>query len=314
MIATIFEFEPNESLRILFQDLFRQYVSSSVTVQSEPPYNPLRYIKLLQAAIPPERGISLTAETFSVYAYRVYIKAYFSIRNIYGGDYRSFLGSDVSEFFPAVAVQDRMVFVPVGLARTLVGSIDEMPPFSALKEGGVLELDYQNETAIKNAVQVLAEILRREFMHNLQAYSEFENAAELDLQKIADDLNTDIDYVRHVLKGETRAFERSAYGHIGFELTPRSGPLNHWTKATLKLENNSDTDLTNVLVKIKGPVSVLREPIRTSLPAHSTIEETISIKPHDPGEFPIEISCVLPEDKSFADWIRGKAIWFTSTT
>ena len=310
MIVTIFELEPDETRRTLFEDLFRRYVSPSVTVQAEPPYDALRYIKLLQAAIPPERGISLSADTFSVYSYRLYIKAYFSIRNIYS--YRSFLGHDVSNFFPAVAIQDRMVFVPIGLARTLVGGIDVLPPFSALKEGGALELDYRNEAAIKNAVQLLADTLRRDFMRSLQAYSEFENVAELDLQKIADDLNMDLEYVQHVLKGETRAFEGGAYGQLNVELTPRSGPLNHWTKATLTLENTSDTDLTNALIKVKGPVSVLPEPIQVSVPAHSTKQETISIKPHDPGDFPIEISWVLAEDKSFADWIRGKPIWFTS--
>ena len=137
MIVTIFELSQDEKRRTLLEDLFRQYVSPSITVRTEAPYDALRYIKLLQAAIPPEKGLSLSADAFSVYSYRMYMRAYFSIYSMYGGSYRSFLGNDAANFFPAVAVQERMVFVPLGLARTIVGSLDSlMPLFSALKEGG----------------------------------------------------------------------------------------------------------------------------------------------------------------------------------
>src|ERR1044071_5391386 len=107
MIVTVFELEPKEERRTLLEKLFRQYVSPSAVVKAAASQDALRYIKLLQAAIPPGKGIQLSSEEFGIYSYRMYIKAYFTIRNMYGLNYRSFLGNDVSNFFPAVAVQDR---------------------------------------------------------------------------------------------------------------------------------------------------------------------------------------------------------------
>lgn len=312
MIVTIFETLPNENRRMLLEKLFRQYVFPGAIVKSEHPKDAVRYIKLLQAAVPPEKGISLSVEDFDISSYRLYLKAYFSIRNSYGSNSRSFQADGALSFFPAVAVHDRMVFVPLGLANHLVGDNYRsfMPPFSALKEGGVLELDYDDERAVTSAMRSVADLLRREFIRNFQAYSEIENVAGIDLQQIADDLNTDIEYVRYLLKGQTRPFDDYLKVNVG--LVPASGPVSTWTKATLKLENNSDYDLTNVLVRFKGPVSVLPEPLETSIPAHSATEVTISIKPQNPGPFPIEISCLLPEHQRLAKLIRGRDVWFES--
>src|SRR6185369_14975419 len=149
MRVNIFELKGVPSKRALLQELFEKSLFPGVTVMREEfPPDPggrdqgWRYLKLLQAAIPPEQGISLGLDEFSYSIYRIYIKAYFSMSGSYFGNTRGFSGSDLLQFFPAVAVHDRMVLVPLGLRRSLVRSNEEFPAFPALKAGGVLELDF----------------------------------------------------------------------------------------------------------------------------------------------------------------------------
>src|SRR5678815_530011 len=113
MRVSIFELKGVPSKRELLEELFAKSLFPDVTVTREEfPPEPggrdqgWRYLKLLQAAIPPEQGISLGLDEFSYSIYRVYIKAYFSISNYYWNNTRSFTGGELLDFFPAVAVQD----------------------------------------------------------------------------------------------------------------------------------------------------------------------------------------------------------------
>src|SRR5215213_6320741 len=136
MKVSIFELKGVPSKRALVEELFGKSLFPGVTVTREEfPPEPggrdqgWRYLKLLQAAIPPERGISLGLDEFSYSIYRVYIKAYFSMSGSYWNNTRGFSGPDLLAFFPAVAVQDRMVLVPLGLRRTLARSNEDFPAF-----------------------------------------------------------------------------------------------------------------------------------------------------------------------------------------
>lgn len=180
MRVSIFELKGVPSKRALLEELFGKSLFPGVTVTREEfPPEPggrdqgWRYLKLLQAAIPPEQGISLGLDEFSYSIYRVYIKAYFSMSGSYWGNTRGFHGGDLLSFFPAVAVQDRMVFVPLGLRRSLVRSNEEFPAFPALKAGGVLELDFDDENALRTAVRTVSEKLHATFLKELQAYRGF---------------------------------------------------------------------------------------------------------------------------------------------
>src|SRR3569832_105557 len=130
---------------------------------------------LLQAAIPPEQGIALSLDEFSYSVYRVYIKAYFSMSVSYWGSSRSFAGMDLLDFFPAVAVQDRMVLVPLGLRRKLARSDEEFPAFPAPQAGGGLELDFKDENALRTAVRTVSERLNADFLKDLQKYGSFQD-------------------------------------------------------------------------------------------------------------------------------------------
>lgn len=311
MKVTIFELSENESRRLLLEELFRKYLSPSISVAAEVS-DAERYVKLLQAAIPPAKEISLSLETLSDLHYRIYIKVYFSLnRSDYLYSSRSFIGPDLTYLFPAVSVQDRMVFVPEGLGMRLARTPHEMPSFAPFREGGVLELDFSDEGALRNAVGLVAAWVRDDFQQNLQAYAGHHDLREVSLPKIAEDLNTDVGYIQQVLKGDEFAFERASYRSVACTIEPDRCSPGRWTKVQLRVENRSDVDLPNLLVQISGPVKIRPERIQVTVAAGETKEVPVAIRPDEPGEFPIEITFVLPEDRPFVGLVPYHHVWLT---
>jgi len=321
MRVSIFELKGVDSKRELLEQLFSQSLFPGVKVAREEfPPEPggrdqgWRYLKLLQAAIPPQQGISLGLDEFSYSLYRVYIKAYFSMTGAsYWGNTRSFAGGDLLDFFPAVAVQDRMVLVPLGLRRRLARSNEEFPAFPALKAGGVLELDFGDENALRTAVRMVSERLHGDFLKELQAYRSFQDLNSLSLQAVADDLNTDLGYLQHLLKGDEHVFDRSSYNSFEWTITPEELPINRWTKVKLGLRNNSDQDVDKLLVQIRGPVKVSPERIELTVAAHSSADTLVAIKPEESGDYPLEVVGVMPQDKPLAGFIQAKPVWVKFT-
>jgi hypothetical protein len=320
MRVSIFELKGVDSKRDLVEKLFAKSLFPGVTVtRDEFPPPPgsrdqgWRYLKLLQAAIPPERGISLGLDEFSYSIYRVYIKAYFSMSGSYWGSTRGFAGGDLLDFFPAVAVQDRMVLVPLGLRRTLARSSEDFPAFPALKAGGVLELDFNDENALRSAVRTVSEKLNADFLKELQAYRSFQDLSSLSLQALADDLNADLGYIQHLLKGDEHIFDGAAYKDFEWTITPEELPVNRWTKVTLSLRNNSDQNLDKLLVQIRGPVKVSPERIELTVAANASADTLVAIKPEESGDYPLEVVAVLPQDKPLAGFIQAKPVWVKFT-
>lgn len=316
MRVTIFELQGVPSKRELIQYLFSQSLFPGLTVAREqfPPETGgrdqgWRYLKLLQAAIPPEQGISLGLDEFSYSLYRVYIKAYFSMSGSYWGNTRGFSGSDLLDFFPAVAVQDRMVLVPAGLRRRLARSTEDLPAFPALKAGGVLELNFDDENAVRSAVRTVSERLHADFLKELQAYGSFQDLNGVSLQALADDLNTELGYIQHLLKGDEHVFDRASYNYFEWTLTPADLPVDRWTKVTLSLHNNSDQNIDKLLVQIRGPVKVTPERIELTVAAHASADTLVAIKPEEAGDYPLEIVGVLPQDKPLASFVQVRPVW-----
>ena len=320
MRVSIFELKGVDSKREIVEELFSKSLFPGVTVTREqfPPESGgrdqgWRYLKLLQAAIPPQQGISLGLDEFIYSLYRVYLKAYFSMSGSYLGSTRSFAGSDLLDFFPAVAVQDRMVLVPLGLRQKLVRSNEEFPAFPALKAGGVLELDFNDEDALRTAVRMVSERLHGDFLKELQAYRSFQDLSSLSLQALADDLNADLGYIQHLLKGDEHVFDQAAYNDFEWTMTPEELPVNRWTKVTLGLRNNSDQNVDKLLVQIRGPVKVSPERIELSVAAHSSADTLVAIKPEEIGDYPLEVVVVLPQDKPLAGFVQAKPVWVKFT-
>lgn len=312
MRVTIHEFRGTQSKREMIEELFRKFLYSGVTVATEefPPHygqgqEGWRYIKLLQAATPPEQGIRLSlADPFG--GFSPYIKAYFALT----GYHVTFGPSDLSySFFPAVSVQDRMVMVPFGLRQQLSLSNNGLSPFPAFKAGGVMELDFRDENSVRNAVRMVSERVQADFFKDLQAYSRFQDLHSVPLQELADDLNTDLGYLQHLLKGDEHIFDRASYNYFEWTISPEELPVNHWTRVRLSLKNNSDQELEKLSVQIRGPVKVSTDRIELTVAARSSAETEVAISPTESGDYPLEIVAVLPQDKPLAALVHARPIW-----
>lgn len=312
MRVTIHEFKGSESKRSQLEELFAKYLYPGVKVSTEgfpPEYGRAeqgwRYVKLLQAATPPAQGITLSFDAASFGGYRAYIKAYFALT----GRYLTYTDTIPHAFFPAVSVQDRMVLVPHGLKGQLAKGTNEMSPFPAFKEGGVLEVDFHDQNAVRNAVRLVSERLHADFLKDLQAYGRFQDLNSVPLQVLADDLNIDLGYLQHLLKGDQHVFDRASYNYFEWSITPEELPVNRWTKVTLTLKNNSDQELERLSVQLRGPVKVSPERIEMTVAARSSAETLVAVKPEESGDYPLEIVGVLPQDKPLAALVNARPIW-----
>jgi hypothetical protein len=255
----------------------------------------------------------LGLDEFSYSVYRVYIKAYFTMAGSYWPNSKGFGDGALLDFFPAVAAQDRMVLVPLGLRQRLARSGEDFPAFPALKAGGVLELDFNDENSVRSAVRMVSERLHADFLKDLQSYRNFQDLNGLSLQAVADDLNADVSYVQHLLKGDEHVFDRAAYNDFEWTITPRELPVNHWTKVTLSLRNNSDQDVEKLIVQVRGPVKVSPERIELTVAAHSSADTFVAIRPEESGDYPLEVVGVLPQDKPLAGFVQAKPVWVKFT-
>lgn len=312
MRVTIHEYRQTESKRALLEELFAKYLYPGVTVISEefpPDYSRAeqgwRYVKLLQAATPPEQGITLSIDASSFGGYRAYIRAYFALT----GRYLSYSDGVANAFFPAVSVQDRMVLVPNGLKPQLAKGTNDMSPFPAFKEGGVLEVDFRDESAVRNAVRLVSEKLHEDFLHDLQKHSRFQDLHAVPLQVLADDMNIELGYIQYLLKGDQHVLDRASYNYFEWSINPAELPVNRWTKVTLTLKNNSDQELKRLLIQIRGPVKVSPERVELTVAPRSSAETLVAIKPEESGDYPLEIVGVLPQDKPLAALLQPRPIW-----
>jgi hypothetical protein len=315
MRVTIHEFRGSQNLHTLIEEMFTRYLYPGVHVYSEEfprdsrAEQGWRYVKLLQAATPPEQGITLTADIVSFGGYRAYIRAYFALT----GRSLTYDSTISTHFFPAVSVQDRMVLVPQGLKAQLAKGTNEMSPFPAFKEGGVLEVNFHDEGAVRNAVRLVSERLHADFLKDLQAYGRFQDLNGVPLQVLADDLSTDLGYLQHLLKGDQHVFDRASYNYFEWSITPEELPVNTWTKVKLTLRNNSDQELERLSVQLRGPVKVSPERIEMTVAARSSAETLVAVKPEERGDYPLEIVGVLPQDKPLAALVNARPIWVKFT-
>jgi hypothetical protein len=313
MRVTIHEFKGTDSKRLLLEKWFARFLYPGVNVVTEefpPPHgrsiDSWKYVKLLQAATSPEQGIKLSLDGSLFGGYRVYLRAYFALTG-YRINYES--SELFDNFFPAVSVQDHMVLVPVGLRRQLARGNSEVSPFLAFKAGGVMEVDFNDEAAISTAVRLVSERVRADFLKDLQSYAYFQDLHSVPLQVVADDLNTDLGYIQHLLRGDEHVFDRASYNYFEWTITPEELPVDRWTKVTLSLKNNSDQELDRLSIQLRGPVKVSPERIELTVAARSSAETLVAIKPEESGDYPLEIVGVLPQDRPLASLVQARPIW-----
>ncbi|MCJ7433687.1 MAG: hypothetical protein MUO77_09390 [Anaerolineales bacterium] len=267
-----------------------------------------RYAKLLLASIPPETGLKLSVKNLETFGHNAYIEVYYVLGYPafrYGGT-RIFREAEFIYFFPALAIRDRMVLIPNGLRNQLRTAKPEALP-NPIEMGGVLDVDFQDETKVRDAIVQVGQRLRSDFTGELRAYASYQNLKEIDLPKLAQDLGVDPGFIQHSLK--TEAVEALFYQKLTCRFDREKIPLKRWTKVNLIIRNDSDAALSDLEVEISGPAQIRPTRLQTGVPAHSSAQLPLAIMPDEAGDFPLEITFALPTDKLLVSWLPVHHIW-----
>jgi hypothetical protein len=282
----------------------------------------LRYTQLLQASIPPDSRISVSVTAMDWYTNRVYVRVYWPMH--VAGTWEEMAGTTVffedytvwrkihcqsspqhgSElFFPALALRNRMVLVPMG-QETLLTQIGMAPPDfdDGVLSRDVLEVDFSDHNAIEAAVTTLSQQLIAEIRREVIGYMAVHPGAVVDATFLSAELGVGSDLFVLSMKEEASVYEMLSFG-----LAERRFIQGRWTKTRLLIRNDSPSNIPQVRIKIEGPVKVEPAEIRLEIPPHSEVVQDISIQAADLGEFPLKIAVSLPHHEvlapAFADWL-----------
>jgi hypothetical protein len=284
-----------------------------------------RYEQLMQASIPPALGLSLSVTMLDWYKSRVYIELYWSI--LFEGYWSeregtseffegyqtirwlrySANGDGLQPFLPALAIRDHMVLVPSGQSEVLerVGSEKAVDV-----EYDVLGVDFSDDAALDQALSSVARGLMQEIGDETRAYSRFVQGV-VDVEKTAADLRVPPSLLAKAFREEVDSAS-AIYRLLSCDLGQKTLIQGRWTKTTLAVRNGSDKELREAMVKISGPVELLPRNIKVDLPANSLVSIDVSIRPPDPGDFPLEIAFVLQEEEVLEKWLPVHHIWVQS--
>lgn len=253
-----------------------------------------RYVKLLQASIPPHKALRLGVTSLSpygFYVYSIYFERFYSIQGF-------------SPLFPAVAIHGRMVMVPSLLSKSLLG-VEDLSLFLPLHTGGVIEVDFNNSVALQEALTKVSRMLQTDIAQELMAHMSFKK--DSDPRALAQEWGVDRGFIETALA--SRARESTLYDRLSCELDRESLRLGRWSRFGLRIRNNSEIHLPHLEVEIRGPVQIRPSRLEANVPARGHQELAIALKPEELGDFPLEIRFLLPEDHLLADWIPAHHIW-----
>lgn len=265
-----------------------------------------RYVKLLQASVRPEKGVKLDLRALEQYGYRFYIYVYYAFA--YAANKR-FQESGLHVFFPAVAVRNRMALVPSGLGRELELSWNDQltSPFKPLEMGGAAEVSFNDGPAVKEALAQVAQATRADLLQEIRAYASYRSPGEIELPTLARDMDVDIGFLQALFK--TGGIERAFYRQLTCELTPTKLAFGRWTRVTLSVRNESEVSLSDLVVKISGPVEIRPLLLQLDVAAGSVRAVPVSLKPTDRGEFPLEVVLALADEQTFSAWLPVQHLW-----
>lgn len=310
MNAEIFYLDGQENLVKQVQDLVKRLVYPGTTFSltkighsddNRRLYDKVeRYTKLLQASIPPDAGLRLNVNVIEMFGYRIYIQVYYTF-----GYPMSFQDERARQFFPALAIHDRMVMVPHHIRRELAYE----NVFTPFELGGVVEVDFANDIALRKAMQEVGASFRTSILQELRAYASYLPAGALAVDELALQQGFDPGFIQHLLRDESSEFQ--LYSQLTCQFDVEKIPFNRWTKVTLTIDNQSDESLMDLGVEITGPVTVRPTRLQMNVDAKNTARIPLSIKSEDKGEFPLEITFALAEDRLFRTWLPVHHIWLT---
>jgi hypothetical protein len=296
-----------------------------------------RYTQLLQATIPPEKGLHLTVSTMDFYRDRIYLGIYWPIyvqgywseiagTSVYFEGYSlnrrvtcyPALGDAATAperrglelFFPALAVRGRMVMVPKGQAELLdqIGA----PPLGMSQElpRDVLEVDFYDDAELREATERVARSTLAEVAQDLHSHVRQFPSETLDVGDVAAKLEVTPAILQHVIAEDVVPL----YSLLTCDLERHDFALGRWTKTGIRVGNGSDTSLEQVMVTVSGPVEARPSSIYVDVPARGDVTAEIALRPSDPGDIPLEIALVLHDHQALSEWLPPpEPVWVTSS-
>lgn len=270
-----------------------------------------RFQKLMRASIKPEsrpeKRVELTTEVWKGYDERLYIRIYY-----FWNYTTSFNGNELVSFFPSVAVHDRMFMIPTEINKLLRSEGEEVEFLIPVEMGGAIKIDYEDWSSIQAGVVEVAQHVYDEFRQNLRASAYLMPRQDFSTSGISSGLGVDPGFIQHFLKVDASGI--SFYKQLTCEINPQEIPFGQWSAVTCSIQNNTELDLAELEVSITGPVEIRpTHRIELNLPAHRTAEFKISLRPHDRGEFPLELVLMLPDDRIYHDFLHVHDVWLCCT-
>jgi hypothetical protein len=267
------------------------------------------YANLLAASIPPEQGLSVKFKTYDWLRGAPYMHSN-SPPYSWTVSVPYFEEGTLAFFLPALAIRGRMALVPRGQNDVLqrLDGTSPLSPWAGPSEyrRDVIEVDFQNQVDIEDAVRSLAERVRQEIDHDIGVYRALHPKAKP--ADIARSLEIDIDLLEQRLR--EAAGRADVYSHLQLALSTETVSFGRWTCVELRISNESGSKVSNVSVSVpSGPVDIVPKRIELDLAALSTTVVRLSVKQEEPSEFPLEFKLALPNDDLLERWLPSYPIW-----
>ena len=275
------------------------------------------YARLLVASTPPTQGLSVEVKTYDWLGQSPYVHIYWPVHSnrppyTWIVDVPFFEQGGFPFFFPALAIRGRMILVPRGQndQLRLLGGISPLTPWAGSSQyhRDVIEVNFEDQADVENAVRSLTDRLCQEVDHDVEEYRIRHPKA--DLADIARSLEVDMGLLERRL--QEAAGRADTYRYLRIEVSTDTISFGQWNRVELRISNQSTSEISNILILVSsGPVDILPKQIEVDLAAHSVTAVPLSIKPEEPGEFPLEFKMVLSSDELFERWLPSYPIWLT---
>jgi hypothetical protein len=290
-----------------------------------------RYAQLLQATVPPSRGLYVSVTAMDFVRDRIYLRIYWPVYvqgywSEIAGTAVFFEGYSLQRgvscypqggvtaetpekrglelFFPALALRGRMALVPHGQSTLL--DLIGAPPIEMPDElpRDVIEVDFADETELRQAAVEVGRSLLAEVGQEVHSYIQQHPSRQVDFEQLANELKVTPALVKRVIDEDIVPI----YARLSAELDEQRFIQGRWTKTGLTVRNDSDYVLDDVIVTVSGPAEVRPSLITMKLGPHSESVAEVSIQLRDLGDVPLEIALVLPDHRSLSEWLPNPAV------
>ncbi|MBI4917836.1 MAG: hypothetical protein HY825_18495 [Acidobacteria bacterium] len=270
-----------------------------------------RYARLLEACIPPNIGLKVIDQRVMGWAF--YLRVYWSPGedDAYGPpSRRDLFGSrDFVHFFPALAIRNRMAFVPASQASVMLEGAAGEASFDPYVAGSLRTIDFGDHDAIERELEALAPAVQREVAREARLLRRQFPALAGRSAAMAATLGLEQAELTAALANDSALAE--ALDELDCSFEPVAMALGRWTRAELRIANARPVELGRVTVSAAGPLRVLPEKLVTRVPAAGAGVLSISLFPLEAGEFPLEIRISPPADSPLADETAVRYVWIT---